>query len=182
MYQYQTHDSERGQFWVQCRVSVHSYIYYLLTSSVTNADIKYDYTLTEEFCREHFLAGLVLREVGFALHDVTEVRQYGIRVLRNLLAKHSFDDRYTSKVSLINQKTRKNLKKDILKVSYWIFEVLITSGFVMIINFVLSQQIYQSNTSYHIGHTNISLCLYYKQLAYTVSKWYKCLWEKIKNQ
>ncbi|XP_071839033.1 dedicator of cytokinesis protein 11-like isoform X31 [Apostichopus japonicus] len=60
-------------------------------------DIKYDYTLTEEFCREHFLAGLVLREVGFALHDVTEVRQYGIRVLRNLLAKHSFDDRYTSK-------------------------------------------------------------------------------------
>ncbi|KAJ8031225.1 Dedicator of cytokinesis protein 9 [Holothuria leucospilota] len=60
-------------------------------------DIKYDYTLTEEFCREHFLAGLVLREVGFALHDVTEVRQCGIKVLRNLLAKHSFDDRYTSK-------------------------------------------------------------------------------------
>lgn len=77
----------------------------------TNADIKYDYTLTEEFCREHFLAGLVLREVGFALHDVTEVRQYGIRVLRNLLAKHSFDDRYTSKVSLKKVEDQKELKK-----------------------------------------------------------------------
>ncbi|XP_030838042.1 dedicator of cytokinesis protein 9 isoform X12 [Strongylocentrotus purpuratus] len=60
-------------------------------------DLKYDYSLTEEYCQNHFLAGLLLREVGVALHDVTEVRQHGIRVLRNLLAKHSADDRYHSK-------------------------------------------------------------------------------------
>ncbi|XP_041482455.1 dedicator of cytokinesis protein 11-like isoform X3 [Lytechinus variegatus] len=60
-------------------------------------DLKYDYSLTEDYCQNHFLAGLLLREVGVALHDVTEVRQHGIRVLRNLLAKHSADDRYHSK-------------------------------------------------------------------------------------
>ncbi|XP_022088047.1 dedicator of cytokinesis protein 9-like isoform X2 [Acanthaster planci] len=60
-------------------------------------DLHYDYQLTEEYCQQHFLTGLLLREVGSALHDVTEVRQNGIRVLRNLLAKHSFDNRYSSK-------------------------------------------------------------------------------------
>ncbi|XP_072180438.1 dedicator of cytokinesis protein 9-like [Diadema setosum] len=60
-------------------------------------DLKYDYSLTEDYCQHHFLTGLLLREVGVALHDVTEVRQHGIRVLRNLLAKHSADDRYHSK-------------------------------------------------------------------------------------
>lgn len=71
-----------------------------ITPSTRNMiDLKYDYSLTEEYCQNHFLAGLLLREVGVALHDVTEVRQHGIRVLRNLLAKHSADDRYHSKVS-----------------------------------------------------------------------------------
>ncbi|XP_038049990.1 dedicator of cytokinesis protein 9-like isoform X18 [Patiria miniata] len=60
-------------------------------------DLHYDYQLTEEYCQNHFLTGLLLREVGSGLHDVTEVRQNGIRVLRNLLAKHSFDDRFLSK-------------------------------------------------------------------------------------
>ncbi|XP_038049976.1 dedicator of cytokinesis protein 9-like isoform X5 [Patiria miniata] len=60
-------------------------------------NLHYDYQLTEEYCQNHFLTGLLLREVGSGLHDVTEVRQNGIRVLRNLLAKHSFDDRFLSK-------------------------------------------------------------------------------------
>ena len=64
------------------------------------SDLHYDYQLTEEYCQNHFLTGLLLREVGTALQDVTEVRQNGIRVLRNLLAKHSFDDRYLSKVKI----------------------------------------------------------------------------------
>ena len=69
-------------------------------------DLNFIYQLTEEFCQNHFLTGLLLREVGMALHDVTEVRQHGIKVLRNLLAKHSMDDRYSSKVGLSVQGLR----------------------------------------------------------------------------
>ncbi|XP_071951747.1 dedicator of cytokinesis protein 9-like isoform X5 [Antedon mediterranea] len=60
-------------------------------------DLQYDYTLTEEFCQNHFLVGILLREVGATLHEGPEVRQMGINVIRNLLAKHSADDRYSTK-------------------------------------------------------------------------------------
>uniref|UniRef100_A0A8C3LKH2 Dedicator of cytokinesis 9 n=1 Tax=Chrysolophus pictus TaxID=9089 RepID=A0A8C3LKH2_CHRPC len=53
-----------------------------------------DYSLTDEFCKNHFLVGLLLREVGNALQEFREVRQIAISVLKNLMIKHSFDDRY----------------------------------------------------------------------------------------
>ncbi|XP_048460342.1 dedicator of cytokinesis protein 10 isoform X3 [Rhincodon typus] len=56
-----------------------------------------EYTLTNEFCRSHFLIGLLLREVGFALQEDQDIRHLAIAVLKNLMAKHSFDDRYTGK-------------------------------------------------------------------------------------
>jgi hypothetical protein len=43
--------------------------------------------------------GLLLREVGTALQEFREVRVIAIGVLKNLLMKHSFDDRYASRVS-----------------------------------------------------------------------------------
>lgn len=43
--------------------------------------------------------GLLLREVGTALQELREVRLIAISVLKNLLIKHSFDDRYASRVS-----------------------------------------------------------------------------------
>uniref|UniRef100_A0A8C4V8Y4 Dedicator of cytokinesis 9 n=1 Tax=Falco tinnunculus TaxID=100819 RepID=A0A8C4V8Y4_FALTI len=54
-----------------------------------------DYSLTDEFCKNHFLVGLLLREVGNALQEFRDVRQIAISVLKNLMIKHSFDDRYS---------------------------------------------------------------------------------------
>ncbi|XP_045139700.1 dedicator of cytokinesis protein 9 [Echinops telfairi] len=60
-------------------------------------DLQLDYSLTDEFCRNHFLVGLLLREVGTALQEFRDVRLLAISVLKNLLIKHSFDDRYASR-------------------------------------------------------------------------------------
>ncbi|XP_023619956.1 dedicator of cytokinesis protein 9 isoform X1 [Myotis lucifugus] len=66
-------------------------------SNDTPVDLQLDYSLTDEFCRNHFLVGLLLREVGTALQEFREVRLIAISVLKNLLIKHSFDDRYASR-------------------------------------------------------------------------------------
>ncbi|KAM9390366.1 dedicator of cytokinesis protein 9 isoform 1-T1 [Phaethornis superciliosus] len=60
-------------------------------------DLHLDYSLTDEFCKNHFLVGLLLREVGNALQEFRDVRQIAIGVLKNLMIKHSFDDRYASR-------------------------------------------------------------------------------------
>ncbi|XP_039545421.1 dedicator of cytokinesis protein 9 isoform X2 [Pimephales promelas] len=60
-------------------------------------DLQLDYSLTDDFCRNHFLVGLLLREVCGALQEFGEVRQIGIQVLKTLMIKHTFDDRYVSK-------------------------------------------------------------------------------------
>ncbi|XP_035744752.1 dedicator of cytokinesis protein 10 isoform X4 [Egretta garzetta] len=63
------------------------------TQEYRTSDIP-EYTLTNEFCRKHFLIGVLLREVGFALQEDQDIRHLALAVLKNLMAKHSFDDRY----------------------------------------------------------------------------------------
>ncbi|XP_066571023.1 dedicator of cytokinesis protein 11 isoform X2 [Amia ocellicauda] len=58
-------------------------------------DLNLEYNLTEEYCRNHFLVGLLLREVAVALQDCPEIRHLSVAVLKNLMIKHAFDDRYT---------------------------------------------------------------------------------------
>ncbi|XP_076872027.1 LOW QUALITY PROTEIN: dedicator of cytokinesis protein 9 [Brachyhypopomus gauderio] len=60
-------------------------------------DLQLDYSLTDDFCKNHFLVGLLLREVGGALQEVKEIKQISIHVLKSLMIKHAFDDRYASK-------------------------------------------------------------------------------------
>uniref|UniRef100_A0A4W5P3E1 Dedicator of cytokinesis 9 n=1 Tax=Hucho hucho TaxID=62062 RepID=A0A4W5P3E1_9TELE len=60
-------------------------------------DLQLDFSLTDDFCKNHFLVGLLLREVGGALQEFREIRQISIQVLKNLMVKHTFDERYTSK-------------------------------------------------------------------------------------
>uniref|UniRef100_A0A3B4GQN1 Dedicator of cytokinesis protein 9-like n=1 Tax=Pundamilia nyererei TaxID=303518 RepID=A0A3B4GQN1_9CICH len=60
-------------------------------------DLQLDYLLTDDFCRNHFLVGLLLREVSGALQESREIRQIAIQVLKGLMIKHTFDDRYASK-------------------------------------------------------------------------------------
>lgn len=57
-------------------------------------DLHNDYSLSESFCKNHFLVGLLLQEVRSSFNSPREIRQKAIRILRNLLAKHEFDDRY----------------------------------------------------------------------------------------
>uniref|UniRef100_A0A4W3HCZ3 Dedicator of cytokinesis 9 n=1 Tax=Callorhinchus milii TaxID=7868 RepID=A0A4W3HCZ3_CALMI len=60
-------------------------------------DLQLDFTLTDDFCKNHFLVGLLVREVGSALQEFRDVRQIAISVLKSLMIKHTFDDRYAAK-------------------------------------------------------------------------------------
>ncbi|XP_037552296.1 dedicator of cytokinesis protein 9 [Nematolebias whitei] len=60
-------------------------------------DLQLDYSLTDDFCRNHFLVGLLLREVGAALQEHREIRHIAVQVLKGLQIKHTFDDRYVAK-------------------------------------------------------------------------------------
>uniref|UniRef100_A0A8D0D783 Dedicator of cytokinesis 10 n=1 Tax=Sander lucioperca TaxID=283035 RepID=A0A8D0D783_SANLU len=53
-----------------------------------------EYNLTGEFCRKHFLTGLLLRELGLALQDEQDLRHVALATLKTLMAKHSLDARY----------------------------------------------------------------------------------------
>lgn len=41
----------------------------------------------------------MLREVGGAVQEFRDIRQIAVQVLKNLMIKHAFDDRYSSKVN-----------------------------------------------------------------------------------
>uniref|UniRef100_A0A672VDP8 Dedicator of cytokinesis 11 n=1 Tax=Strigops habroptila TaxID=2489341 RepID=A0A672VDP8_STRHB len=62
-------------------------------------DVHLEYSLTDEYCRHHFLVGMLLREASVALQDNYDIRYTAISVLKNLLIKHAFDNRYQHKVS-----------------------------------------------------------------------------------
>ena len=72
-------------------------------SSMSSEELLDDETsLDEEFIKNHFTVGALLQEVKSALSEVHQIRGMALTVLRNLLVKHSFDDRYTSR----SQQTR----------------------------------------------------------------------------
>ncbi|XP_075426230.1 dedicator of cytokinesis protein 10 isoform X4 [Ascaphus truei] len=56
-----------------------------------------EYTLTDDFCRKHFLIGILIREIGFALQEDQDIRHVALAALRNLMSKHSMDARYAEK-------------------------------------------------------------------------------------
>ncbi|NXG47736.1 DOC11 protein, partial [Psilopogon haemacephalus] len=60
-------------------------------------DVTLEYSLTDEYCRHHFLVGLLLREASAALQDNYDIRCTAISVLKSLLIKHAFDNRYQHK-------------------------------------------------------------------------------------
>lgn len=57
-------------------------------------EIMQKFTLSDEFCRHHFLAGLLLQEVKSALNEIALVRRIALLILKEVLAKHDLDDRY----------------------------------------------------------------------------------------
>uniref|UniRef100_A0A8D2L5S1 Dedicator of cytokinesis 10 n=1 Tax=Varanus komodoensis TaxID=61221 RepID=A0A8D2L5S1_VARKO len=61
-----------------------------------------DFLRKDELPAKHFLIGLLLREVGFALQEDQDIRHMALAVLKNLMAKHSFDDRYEKQAKIAN--------------------------------------------------------------------------------
>uniref|UniRef100_A0A8C8SCD6 Dedicator of cytokinesis 11 n=1 Tax=Pelusios castaneus TaxID=367368 RepID=A0A8C8SCD6_9SAUR len=59
--------------------------------------VSLEYSLTDEYCRNHFLVGMLLRETALALQDNYDIRFTAITILKNLLIKHAFDNRYQHK-------------------------------------------------------------------------------------
>uniref|UniRef100_A0A8C7R9H4 Dedicator of cytokinesis 11 n=1 Tax=Oncorhynchus mykiss TaxID=8022 RepID=A0A8C7R9H4_ONCMY len=74
--------------------------------------------LTEDYCKNHFLVGLLLREVAEALQGSPEVRQLAVAVLKNLLIKHAMDDRYTQSSLSVCHSPVVSLSLDNL-LAYW---------------------------------------------------------------
>ncbi|KAG1959352.1 dedicator of cytokinesis protein [Pimephales promelas] len=59
-------------------------------------DQSLEYSLTEDYCKNHFLVGLLLREVADGLQACPEIRQLAVATLKNLMIKHAIDDRYNA--------------------------------------------------------------------------------------
>ncbi|KAL9930008.1 dedicator of cytokinesis protein Ziz isoform 2-T3 [Glossina fuscipes fuscipes] len=58
------------------------------------------FNLTEEFCRQHFLSGLLLQELKSSLNEIGHVRRHALSIYKNLLAKHELDERYQNRGQL----------------------------------------------------------------------------------
>lgn len=63
-------------------------------------DICSEYWLSDEFCKHHYLAGLLLSETRASLSLESSARKLALTTLRDLMAKHELDDRYQAKGQL----------------------------------------------------------------------------------
>ncbi|XP_078544670.1 dedicator of cytokinesis protein 11 isoform X1 [Lissotriton helveticus] len=63
----------------------------------TPVDVNLEYSLSDDYCKNHFLVGLLLRETALALLDSHDVRYTAMSTLKSLLIKHAFDNRYQHK-------------------------------------------------------------------------------------
>ncbi|XP_066583188.1 dedicator of cytokinesis protein 9 isoform X2 [Prorops nasuta] len=72
----------------------------MMQSRITSKDVMNEYCLSEDFCKLHFLAGLLMQEVKTSLNEVFQIRKVAIATLRDLMAKHELDDRYQNKGQL----------------------------------------------------------------------------------
>lgn len=73
---------------------------FLLSPKNRLPDILQHFMLSEEFCRQHYLTGMLLQEVKCSLNEVGHIRQLALATLRDLMAKHDLDDRYQNKGQL----------------------------------------------------------------------------------
>jgi hypothetical protein len=86
-----------------CSMFIHITVYIMCVYMYTYtffvvADYMSEYCLSEDFCKRHFLVGLLMQEVRTSLNEVFQIRKVAVSTLRDLLAKHELDDRYQHKV------------------------------------------------------------------------------------
>lgn len=63
-------------------------------------ELLHHFTLSEQFCRQHFLSGLLLQELKSSLNEVGHVRRHALAIFKDLLAKHELDARYQQRGQL----------------------------------------------------------------------------------
>ena len=63
---------------------------------VNSRSLEEETFLSDEFLKMHFTVGILLQETKSALSEVHQIRGMALQVLRNLLVKHSIDDRYST--------------------------------------------------------------------------------------
>ncbi|XP_055917510.1 dedicator of cytokinesis protein 9 isoform X2 [Eupeodes corollae] len=73
---------------------------FLLNPKNRPPEMMHHFTLSEDFCRQHFLSGLMLQEVKGSLNEMANVRRHALGIFKNLLAKHELDDRYQNRGQL----------------------------------------------------------------------------------
>lgn len=73
---------------------------FLLSPNHRTPDFLQQFCLSEDFCRQHFLSGLLLQEVKSSLNEVNHIRRLALAILKDLLSKHDLDDRYQNKGQL----------------------------------------------------------------------------------
>jgi hypothetical protein len=57
-------------------------------------DMKYEFILSDQFRQFHFLVGVLLSQLCVSFNENKEQRKLAICIMRNLLCKHSYDNRY----------------------------------------------------------------------------------------
>ncbi|VDK65329.1 unnamed protein product [Anisakis simplex] len=64
----------------------------------TNRYVRYidEFWLSDSYCSRHFLVGLLFQELLASLREPRDYRRRSIALLRNLLAKHAADKRYSN--------------------------------------------------------------------------------------
>lgn len=73
---------------------------FMLNPNNRTPDILQQFCLSEIFCRQHYLAGLLLQEVKSSLNEVNHIRKLALGILKNMMAKHDLDDRFQAKGQL----------------------------------------------------------------------------------
>lgn len=73
---------------------------FMLQSNHRTPDIIQQFCLSEVFCRQHFLAGLLIQEVKSSLNEVSHIRRLALGIMKDIMAKHDLDDRYQGKGQL----------------------------------------------------------------------------------
>ena len=71
-----------------------------LSAKIRSPDSAECYTLSESFCKYHFLVSILLVELKCSLNESNAIRDIALSILKDLLIKHEFDDRYQNKGQL----------------------------------------------------------------------------------
>lgn len=66
----------------------------IILKTKNRSELVQHFTLSEAYCRQHFLTGLLLQEVKSSLNEIFHIRRIALALFKDLLAKHDLDSRY----------------------------------------------------------------------------------------